>query len=99
MIPKNEILELATQANLQPHVVEKDYRKENGVRQTYLIEPYSLRATREGKLLLYGVKLPAGQIRCFRTDRIISAVVTQTAFAPRYLIEFLPEGPMRLRRR
>src|SRR5665213_2861612 len=25
MIPKNEILELATQANLQPHVVEKDY--------------------------------------------------------------------------
>jgi Nucleotidyl transferase AbiEii toxin, Type IV TA system len=25
MIPKNEILELATQVNLQPHVVEKDY--------------------------------------------------------------------------
>ncbi|MHB1424680.1 MAG: nucleotidyl transferase AbiEii/AbiGii toxin family protein [Gemmataceae bacterium] len=25
MIPRNEILELATQANLQPHVVEKDY--------------------------------------------------------------------------
>jgi predicted nucleotidyltransferase component of viral defense system len=79
--------------------VQLDYRKENGVRQSYLIEPYSLRATREGKLLLYGVKLPAGQIRCFRTDRIISAVVTQTAFAPRYLIEFLPEGPLRLRRR
>ena len=25
MIPKNEILELATQSNLQPHVIEKDY--------------------------------------------------------------------------
>lgn len=25
MIPKREILDLATQTNLQPHVVEKDY--------------------------------------------------------------------------
>lgn len=76
--------------------VELDYRKENGQRSTYIIEPYSLRTTREGNMLLYGVKLPAGEIRCFRTDRIISATVTKQAFAPRYSIDFIPQGPVRL---
>jgi predicted nucleotidyltransferase component of viral defense system len=75
--------------------VELDYRKENGQRQTYLIEPYSLRATAEGNTLLYGVKLPAGEIRCFRTDRIIRSTPTDRAFTPRFSIDFIPEGPVR----
>lgn len=76
--------------------IELDYRKESGQRSTYVIEPYSLRTTREGNMLLYGVKLLAGEIRCFRADRIIAATVTQQAFTPRYSIDFIPEGPVRL---
>ncbi len=76
--------------------VELDYRKESGQRSTYLIEPYSLRTTGEGNLLLYGIKLAASEIRCFRTDRIISATVTEQAFTPSYSIDFIPEGPVRL---
>ena len=76
--------------------VELDYRKESGARSTYLIEPYSLRTTREGNMLLYGVKLPTAEIRCFRTDRIIGATTTMQSFTPRYSIDFIPEGPVRL---
>lgn len=76
--------------------VELDYRKESGQHSTYTIEPYSLRRTGEGNMLLYGVKLPAGEIRCFRTDRIIGANVPGQAFTPQYSIDFIPEGPVRL---
>ena len=76
--------------------VELDYRKESGQRSTYVIEPYSLRTTKEGNMLLYGVKLPAGEIRWFRTDRIIGATVARQSFTPRYSIDFIPEGPVRL---
>ena len=75
--------------------VEMVYRKENGQQATYLIEPYSLRITTEGNMVMYAVKLPAAEIRSFRTDRIISATITQHAFAPRYSIDFIPEGPIR----
>ncbi len=71
--------------------VEIDYRKENGVRQTYLIEPYSLRAKAEN-LILYGVKLPTDETRSFRIDRILGARVTEQAFTPRYSIEFIPDS-------
>lgn len=74
--------------------VELDYRKENGERKTYLIEPYSLRVTADNNVLLYGVKLPEAQIRSFRTDRIISAAITERVFAPRYAVEFIPAGPL-----
>jgi predicted nucleotidyltransferase component of viral defense system len=76
--------------------VEMVYRKENGQRKTYLIEPYSLRATAEGNMVMYAVKLPTIETRSFRTDRIISATITQLAFTPRYSIDFIPEGPVRL---
>jgi len=76
--------------------VELDYRKESGQRLKYVIEPYSLRTTRDGNMLLYGVKLPGGEVRCFRTDRIIAATITRQSFAPRYSIDFIPKGPVRL---
>ncbi len=76
--------------------VELDYRKESDERQTYVIEPYSLRATAEGNMVIYGVKLPTVETRCYRTDRILGAVVTERAFTPRYSIDFIPEGPVRL---
>lgn len=76
--------------------VQLDYRKENGQRVSYLIEPYALRITAAGNTLLYGVKLPTEEVRCFRTDRIIGASVANQVFTPRYSIDFIPEGPVHL---
>tara|TARA_R110002111_G_scaffold260867_1_gene332918 strand:+ start:26309 stop:27760 length:1452 start_codon:yes stop_codon:yes gene_type:complete len=94
--PNFSTLERVRFAAVNRLCIELDYRKENGQRSTYVIEPYSLRTAREGNILLYGVKLPAGEIRCFRADRIIGATVTRQSFAPRYSIDFIPEGPVRL---
>jgi hypothetical protein len=93
--PQLNMLDLIRFAAVNRLCVELDYRKESGVRQTYLIEPYSLRVTAEDNLILYGVKLPVAEIRGFRTDRILSAKVTETAFTPRYSIDFIPDGPVK----
>ncbi len=52
-----------------------------------LIEPYSLRRTRDGNLLLYAVKHATAEDRSYRVDRIQGTSVTQTPFEPRYAIE------------
>lgn len=59
-----------------------------------LIEPYSLRRTREGNLLLHAVKHERGEPRSYRVDRIESATATQISFVPRYAIELTPSGPL-----
>lgn len=56
------------------------------------IEPYSLRRSREGNLLLYGRKVQTGEIRAYRVDRITSIQVTTQPFIPRYRVEFTPSG-------
>ena len=92
--PQLGILDRIRFAAVNRLCVELDYRKENGQRQTYLIEPYSLRTTAENNLLLYGVKLPTAEIRGFRTDRILDAKVIERAFTPRYAVDFIPDGPV-----
>jgi len=57
-----------------------------------LIEPYSLRRTKDGYLLLYAVKTATGELRAYRVDRIQSIQVTNTTFRPRYPIEFASVG-------
>ena len=52
-----------------------------------LIEPYSLRKTKEGDLLLCAVKHETGQARSYRVDRIQGAKVTGVSFLPQYMIE------------
>lgn len=94
--PQFNALERVRFAAVNRLCVELDYRKENGQRSTYLIEPYSLRTTAEGNLLLYGVKLPTAEIRSFRTDRVIDATITRQPYTPRYSVDFIPEGPVRL---
>ncbi len=94
--PHFSILDHVRFAAMNRLCVELNYRKESGQRSTYVIEPYSLRTTSEGNMLLYGVKLPAAEIRGFRTDRIIGVTVTRQPFTPRYSIDFIPEGPVRL---
>ena len=59
-----------------------------------LIEPYSLRRTMYGNLLLCAVKHETGESRTYRVDRIQSIEVSKTTFAPRYQIELTPTGPI-----
>ena len=59
-----------------------------------LIEPYSLRRTKDGHLLLYGVKTETGEVRGYRVDRIESIEVTNQPFRPRYAVEFTSTGPL-----
>lgn len=59
-----------------------------------LIEPYSLRQTKDGYLSLYAVKTAANELRAYRVDRIQSIKVTNTSFKPRYAVEFASTGPL-----
>ena len=52
-----------------------------------VIEPYSLRRTRTGNLLLYGVRVDNLETRSYRVDRITSVKVTSRPFSPRYRVE------------
>lgn len=61
---------------------------------TRLIEPYCLRKTRAGQLLLHAVKSGSGESRTYRVDRIESVQVTSRTFIPRYQIEFSSVGPL-----
>jgi predicted nucleotidyltransferase component of viral defense system len=52
-----------------------------------LIEPYSLRRTSEGNVLLLAVRAIEGAIRSYRVDEIQAAHATSQTFAPRYAVE------------
>lgn len=56
------------------------------------IEPYSLRVSRAGDLLLYALRSDGSGIRAYRVDRIESVNVTTQPFRPRFLVEFRPTG-------
>ncbi|MHB1325888.1 MAG: WYL domain-containing protein [Thermoleophilia bacterium] len=48
-----------------------------------IIEPYSLRRTRDRNILLFAVKHHTGELRAYRVDRIQNARITQESFNPR----------------
>jgi predicted nucleotidyltransferase component of viral defense system len=73
--------------------VELDYRDERGIRSSRIIEPYSLRRTSTGDLLLMAVKADTGEARSYRIDRIQGAVATNRTFRPRYAIELTSGTP------
>ena len=74
--------------------VELDYQDEGGRRGTRTIEPYSLRRTKGGDLLLYAVRSQDGQDRSYRVDRIVGARATKQAFTPRYTVELSVVEPL-----
>lgn len=74
--------------------VELDYQNEQGKRDVRIIEPYSLRRSSAGNLLLMAVKADTGKIRSYRVDRIVGATATQQSFTPRYIIEFTDGEPL-----
>lgn len=57
-----------------------------------LIQPYSLRRTKDGAMLLMAVKHQTGQARSYRLDKIQSASISSVPFTPRYEIELSSAG-------
>lgn len=67
--------------------VEVDYRAADGRRGPRTVEPYSLRRTRDGYLLLFVVN-DRGELRAYRVDRMAGARITNGRFTPRFVVEF-----------
>ncbi len=74
-------------------LVNLDYYSLGGRRSKRLIEPYSLRRTSEGNVLLYAIRSDSGQLRSYRLDRINGATVTNQIFIPRFTIELTMTAP------
>lgn len=62
--------------------------------RTRVIEPYSLRRSRDGHLLLYAIKAETRQIRSYRVNRIQTVKVTTRPFRPARPVEFPSGGPL-----
>jgi predicted nucleotidyltransferase component of viral defense system/DNA-directed RNA polymerase subunit RPC12/RpoP len=58
------------------------------------IEPYSLRETQDGNIVLKAIRSDSGENRSYRVDRIRDVSVTRQSFAPRYLVEITSDGPL-----
>lgn len=59
-----------------------------------LVEPYSLRRTKDENLVLYAYERDSEQIKAFRVNRIEGIAVTNTPFVPRYVVELSGAGPI-----
>lgn len=64
----------------------------NGTRR--VVEPYSLRRTRAGNLLLHALRVDSREHRAYRVDRIQSLRITDRAFRPVYRVEFSTSAPL-----
>jgi hypothetical protein len=54
------------------------------------IEPYSLRRTGAGAILLFAIRTEDGESLSYRLDRIEGATITDEIFTPRFAIELTP---------
>lgn len=59
-----------------------------------LIEPYSLRRSSAGNLLLCAVRHEDGEVRSYRVDQIQGVDVSTTPFVPKYPVELTPAGSL-----
>lgn len=59
---------------------------------TRLIEPYSLRRTRDGNIILHAWDRYHDAHRSYRVDRIEGVRISDQIFAPRYAVELTPTG-------
>ena len=58
------------------------------------LEPYSLRRSSRGNLLLYGWELQSNQIKCFDVAKMAGLRTTSRNFTPRYAVEFTASGAL-----
>jgi predicted nucleotidyltransferase component of viral defense system len=80
-------LELVRYSGANRMKVEIDYRAETGRRGPRIVEPYSLRQTKDGNLLLFVIN-DRGLLRGYRLDRIAGVRPTTEIFSPRFRVEF-----------
>jgi predicted nucleotidyltransferase component of viral defense system len=80
-------LELLRYAGVNRLKVDIDYRAENGRQGPRRVEPYSLRRTQDGHLVLFVVN-DYGALRSYRVDRIAGIRPTAVPFTPRFRVEF-----------
>ena len=64
---------------------------------TRRIEPYSLRRTKDGNIILHAHNINKDAHRSYRVDRIQRTQVTNQAFTPRFEIELTPTAPVSIR--
>lgn len=62
--------------------------------ETRRIEPYSLRRTKDGNIILHAYDTRKQGHRSYRVDRIQGAQSTGEVFVPRYAVELNPSGPV-----
>jgi predicted nucleotidyltransferase component of viral defense system len=80
-------LELLRYAGVNRLKVEVDYRAETGRQGPRRVEPYSLRRTQDGHLVLFVVN-DYGALRSYRVDRIAGIRPTAAPFTPKFRVEF-----------
>jgi len=59
-----------------------------------LIEPYSLRLTQAGNLVLHAIRVDNREHRSYRVDKIQALRATTQPFRPVYAVEFSSSGPL-----
>jgi len=74
--------------------VEIDYRKLSGQQIRRVVEPYSLRKTLDGHIILHAFDRDRRDLRSFRIDRLLGVRVTSTPFKPQYQVEFTQTGSL-----
>jgi len=80
-------LELLRYAGANRLRVEVDYRLERGRSRPRIVEPYSLRRTHDGNIVLFVVN-DLRQLRSYRIDRIAGIRPTTETFTPVRRVEF-----------
>ena len=66
-----------------------DLRYEGNVQR---VEPYSLRRTRDGDVVLYACEADTSEYLTFRTSGLSEVEITRQTFVPKYANELLPPG-------
>jgi predicted nucleotidyltransferase component of viral defense system len=87
--PLQSVFEIIRFAAGNHLLVELDYQG-----STRHIEPYSLRQTQDGNLVLHAWNTEKNEHRSYRVDRIQGGRVTDQSFSPRYAVELGPQGPL-----
>jgi predicted nucleotidyltransferase component of viral defense system len=72
--------------------VELDYMDEQGKRDVQIVEPYSLRRTKTGGIILHALRADTNAQCRYRIDRIQRVQATHQTFSPQYAIELTPTG-------
>ena len=63
---------------------------ENKTKETFTVEPYSLRESNEKDLVLYGINHLTREIRGLLMSRLLKVTLLETHFIPSFQIDFLP---------